>query len=1258
MILQILNPDNYLFNSYALPMLVVGATIANLGFFVFVRERWSRNGFLFFLMCMSIGIYLFATGANYASRDAGLSLLWIRISQLGTVFIPSTVLLFTSAQIGQAYRYRYTIAASMVLSTIFHVHSIFHGFVRQGELSGSSGGPSCNMARWASCFWFFSLCIMVFILRLFWQEYRYSKSERHKKRIGGLLIGFIGGYLAAVDFLPALGIPVYPFGYIPIFFFIIVCAYVVMRYELVDITPELAANQILETMHGAVIVADLEGRIQVINRVALEMLGYQKAELVGRDLASILPGIAERSANFQPGSHYFSGRDTVWPGRQGWQYDVSVFESRLAGSGNVPVGTVYVAHDITERKQAEKRLKESLSLTRATQDATADGILVVDNQGRISDFNEQFARLWRIPQGLLDLHDDQKALDFVLDQLKYPDQFIAKVRELYDHPEIISFDVLEFKDGRVFERYSQPQKIDGLPVGRVWSFRDITERRTAEEALRVSEAQLSHALTIAHLGHWEYDVAGDLFTFNDNFYAMLHTTAEQAGGYTMSSHDYARRFVHSDDLSIVADEIRQAVEATDPHYSRQLEHRIVYGDGKPGYITVSIFVVKDEQGRTVKTYGVNQDITERRLAEEALRESEAKYRMLVENISDVVWQTTPEYIFTYISPSDKKQGLFSQEEVIGRPVWEFLTPTSVAYLRGLLERRRREAANGKSLGTQIFEVEQYRKDGSTIWVEVSSTPTYDASGRITGYQGTIRNINDRKLAQEDLRRSEEHYRELFNAVTDVVFVHEVGEDGLPGKFLEVNEVACARLGYTRREFLQMSPLDIDAPESVLDVRAVSERVRAGEVVTFEQLHVAKDGRRIPVEINSRLFSLGTRPAILSLVRDITERKMAEGHQRELEEERLKTQKLESIGTLAGGIAHDFNNLLQGVFGYISMARLTYDQKEKSLAMLEHAEEALHLAVNLTTQLLTFAKGGKPVTRPMRLMPDVENAIRFALSGSHTDYRIDVAADLWSVEADKGQLAQVIQNVVLNAKEAMAGKGTVTVVLENAKEANEAIPGLPEGGRFVRIAIQDSGIGIPEQILPKVFDPYFTTKQKGSGLGLATSYSIIKNHGGSIHVKSEVDKGSTFSIYLPAAAGTEVESETSAVATVGSRKGRVLFMDDEEMMRKVAKEMLAALGHEMECAADGNAAMEMFIHAREAGRPFDIVILDLTIRGGMGGEETLRHLLEIDPGIVAVVSSGYADNEVLADYRRYGFSAFLNKPYKFVELRDCLSALLK
>jgi len=370
---------------------------------------------------------------------------------------------------------------------------------------------------------------------------------------------------------------------------------------------------------------------------------------------------------------------------------------------------------------------------------------------------------------------------------------------------------------------------------------------------------------------------------------------------------------------------------------------------------------------------------------------------------------------------------------------------------------------------------------------------------------------------------------------------------------------------------------------------------------------------------------------------------------------LKTQKIESIGTLAGGIAHDFNNLLQGVFGYISMAKLTYDQKEKSLAMLEQAEKALHQSVNLTSQLLTFSKGGKPLKKVIDLRPVIENAVKFALSGSRATAELQFADDLRPADADAGQIGQVVQNLVLNADQAMPEGGAVRISVGNAP-----VTGLPHNlaaGNYVMMIIRDSGVGIPQQYLKKIFDPYFTTKEKGSGLGLATSYSIVKNHGGALEVASDIGKGSTFTVYLPA-------SERAVAATVSPahaacvRSCRVLVMDDEEMVRKVTYQLLTGLGHEVELAGHGEEAISKYRQAMESGRPFDIVILDLTIRGGMGGAETMQKLREIDPGVKAIVSSGYSDDDVVANYRANGFAAFLKKPYDLTGLQATLNELLR
>jgi CheY-like chemotaxis protein/anti-sigma regulatory factor (Ser/Thr protein kinase) len=311
-------------------------------------------------------------------------------------------------------------------------------------------------------------------------------------------------------------------------------------------------------------------------------------------------------------------------------------------------------------------------------------------------------------------------------------------------------------------------------------------------------------------------------------------------------------------------------------------------------------------------------------------------------------------------------------------------------------------------------------------------------------------------------------------------------------------------------------------------------------------------------------------------------------------------------------------------------------------------------VNLTSQLLTFSKGGKPVKKVLSLRPLIENSVTFALSGSRVTYEMVIDENLRAVEADEGQIGQVIQNIVLNADQAMPLGGMIRISIRNTPAA-AVVPPTDLQGDLVEISIRDQGTGIPADHMTRIFDPYFTTKEKGSGLGLATSYSIVKNHGGLVRVQSEVGKGTAFFIYLPAS-GSAAEGPKSPVIPATIRKGRILVMDDEEIVRVVAGELLTALGHEVAFAEKGETALESYRAARDAGHPFDVVILDLTIRGGMGGTETLRKLTEIDPEVKAVVSSGYSDDAALSNYLDQGFRTFLKKPYNMEELQSTLNAL--
>jgi PAS domain S-box-containing protein len=385
--------------------------------------------------------------------------------------------------------------------------------------------------------------------------------------------------------------------------------------------------------------------------------------------------------------------------------------------------------------------------------------------------------------------------------------------------------------------------------------------------------------------------------------------------------------------------------------------------------------------------------------------------------------------------------------------------------------------------------------------------------------------------------------------------------------------------------------------------------------------------------------------VVLVFRDVTEKHRTT-------QELLRASKLESVGLLAGGIAHDFNNILTVILGNISMARVFAPADNSLTTTLAAAEKAAIRATDLTRQLLTFSKGGAPVKKTASLGEIIHETASFVLHGSNVRAQIVIPPDLWPVDVDVGQISQVINNLAINASHAMPEGGTLRIRATNVTFDSPS-GGALKAGRYVCISVQDHGTGIPPENLPRIFDPYFTTKKHGSGLGLASSYSIIRKHDGDIRVESEPGRGTVFHIYLPAAEGpvTKAPEPVSAPPAVG--RGRVLVMDDEEPIRQLITRMLEPLGYSVTTTADGVEALRKYEDARVKGDPFSAVILDLTVPGGMGGKETIQRLRALDPAVRAIVSSGYSEDPVMARYREFGFCSVVAKPYRLHELSMAL-----
>lgn len=378
-----------------------------------------------------------------------------------------------------------------------------------------------------------------------------------------------------------------------------------------------------------------------------------------------------------------------------------------------------------------------------------------------------------------------------------------------------------------------------------------------------------------------------------------------------------------------------------------------------------------------------------------------------------------------------------------------------------------------------------------------------------------------------------------------------------------------------------------------------------------------------------------------------------------ERDRLILSKLESTGIMAGGLAHDFNNLLTAMLLNLDLAQGTMPSGGEWTPFLDQARKAVLMARSLTQQLIAFAGGGAPVRRPTRVCEVIQESVRAALSGSRVRCDFFPPEGLWLAEVDEGQIGQVMRNLALNAREAMPEGGVVTIRAVNVAVARGDKVSLAPGD-YVRVSVTDQGGGIAPEVLPKVFDPYFSTKQrgdqKGMGLGLTICHTVMQRHGGAITVESEAGVGTTFHLYLPAAR-PGVGKEKPRVPETSRWRGRILVMDDEEGVRSVVGASLARMGHEVALVEDGRRAVEVYGAAKDQGRPYDAVILDLTVRAGLGGRETLLELLRIDPGVKAIVMSGYANDPAVLEPERHGFKGVLAKPFEIGQLREILSRVL-
>lgn len=519
----------------------------------------------------------------------------------------------------------------------------------------------------------------------------------------------------------------------------------------------------------------------------------------------------------------------------------------------------------------------------------------------------------------------------------------------------------------------------------------------------------------------------------------------------------------------------------------------------------------------------------------------------------------------------------------------------------------------------------------------ATRPFRDADERIIGTVTSFQDITERKQTREELASERERLAVTLRSIGDGVITTDTD-----GRIVMLNKEAEKLCGWGQKE-ARGKPLHdvfriINEKTGEPCDDPVKRVLATGNIVALANhtILISRDGsRRSIADSGAPIRDSQSRVIGVVLVfRDVTDRKR-------MEKELLKTQKLESVGILAGGIAHDFNNILAAILGNIDLAIHRLGENERVVPLLVDAEKASLRAKGLTQQLLTFARGGSPVRRTVSVAGIIRDSAVFVLRGSNVNFDLDVPPDLWLVNIDPGQMSQVIQNIIINARESMPEGGTVRVACRNHVGDGE--------DETVEITITDSGAGIEPEDIDKVFDPYFTTKKKGTGLGLSICHSIIAQHGGTITVSSRPGSGTVFTIHLPAKKVREKQEEDRKEYQPRRSGVRVLMMDDEEMVLRVAREMLVQMGHEVEVAKDGQEALDLYRSAADAGRKFDLVIMDLTIPGGMGGKDAVKEIHTRDPAVPVIVASGYSNDPIMASFEEHGFCAAVSKPFLMRDL---------
>ena len=975
---------------------------------------------------------------------------------------------------------------------------------------------------------------------------------------------------------------------------------------------------------------------QYVNRTVEMITGYRREELLKLDFWSIVhPDFREMLKKqleaWKKGQRTHSSYDfkiITKNGKERWLG----FTSRTIQYKGKPalLGTAF---DITERIRMEENLRK---LSKAVETSPL-AIILTDLQGKIEYANPGFLTTCRIKKSEAGKLVGKPFFDFsdtrgVLSLKKKVFPRLLKGKDWHGEINICRPDGSTFPAELICSVVTDE---NNNLIQFLIQFQNIEERKKNEEILKESEVSYRGLFNSIPDAVYVQDREGRFLDVNKGALKMYGYSKKELVGKTPAMLALPEKV----DMEATLQHLKNAFKGIPQKFEW-------WGVRKNGEAFPKEVVLTRSRyfGQEV-VLAIARDITERKEAEDALRESEIKHRTVIETLPVGIVTLNESGMITSVNQAFSEIMGYSPGEVVKKmnilsfPL--FQKEEIISPFRGLLEDKTPFDFETPPISTPI---------GRSVYLRCRGITIRDLQHKSFSYLIVIEDITERKQAREALEAEKERLSVTLRSLGEGVISVNTS-----GKIVLMNRVAEQLTGWPQEEAIGKTLTGlfqlVDDKPSQQVIDPVGEVLKTGDIVQLSdhvQL-VSRDGSQRAVSVGAAPIRKKSGQILGSVLvlQDVTEK-------RQMEQEILKAQKIESVGLLAGGIAHDFNNILTGILGNISLAKIYADARSKIYERLSEAEKATMRAKDLTQQLLTFSKGGAPVKQTASIAEIIRDSIDFTLSGSSVQCQFTLPANLWAVEVDTGQMSQVLQNLIINAQQAMPDGGTIKVSAENVRLSGRSGLPLPRGN-YIKIIIQDEGIGISPEHLDKIFDPYFTTKQQGNGLGLATAYSIIKRHEGHIYAESALGVGSTFYIYLPANPQKVRQAKKSA-EVFRKGKGRILLMDDDELVQEIASQVLTEMGYEVITASDGEEAIALYQEAAKNGKPFKLVIMDLTIPGGMGGKFAIQKLREIDKNVKAVVSSGYSSDPVMAHYSDYGFNGCIKKPFTLGELSRVLAQL--